>query len=136
MEQLRTMTEDDMDIRDFFKRPANDLRPPKPSRKTKVICQNLIPPPRCPDYVAMNHAVMGIPKSTLPEIRLLLPEKKKVPRGCPTCLKRLPPKATFQNNDIYARSTKSSKNLYEEPQEMKIQEEQALRRRICMYFIS
>ena len=89
MEQLETVTEDDMDIRDFSKRPTNDLRPPKLPRKTKVINQNLIPPPGCPDYVAMNHAVMGIPKPTLPEIRLLLPEKKKVPRGWPTQFKKI-----------------------------------------------
>ena len=105
MEQLETVTEDNMDIRDFSKRPTNDLRPSKQTRKTKVIHQNLISPPGCPDYVVMNHAVMSIPKPTLPEIRLHLPEKKKVPRGWPTCLKRSPPKATFQNNDIYARST-------------------------------
>ena len=124
MEQLKAMMEDDMDIMDFSERPTNVLRPPKLPRKTKVIWQNLISLPGCPDYVAMNHAVVGIPKPTLPEIRLLLLEKKKVPRWWPICLKRSPPKATFQNNDIYARSTKSSKNLYEEPQEIKIQEEQ------------
>ena len=113
-----------MAIRDFSKRPANDLRPPKPPRKPKVILQNLIPPPECPDYVVMNHAAMGIPKPTLPEIRVILPERKKVPRGWPTHLKRSPPKATFHNNDIYAKSTESSKNLYEETQEKKMQEEQ------------
>ena len=81
LEQLETVTEDDMDIRDFSKRPANDLRPPKLPRKPKIILQNLIPPPGCPEYVMMNHAVMGIPKPTLPEIRVILPESKKVPRG-------------------------------------------------------
>ena len=136
MEQLETMMEDDMDIRDLSERPVNDLRPSKPPRKTTVICQNLIPPPGCPDYVAMNHAVMGIPKPTLPEIRLLLLEKKNVSRGWPTCLPRSPPKTTFQNNDIYARSIMSSKNLYEEPQKMKMQEEQGPKEKICMYFIS
>ena len=65
MEQLETMMDDDMDVRDFSSRPTNDLRPPKPPRKTQVIHQNLIPPPGCPDYVAMNHAIMGIPKPTL-----------------------------------------------------------------------
>ena len=30
----------------------------------------------------------------------------------------------LQNNDIYAKSTESSENLYEEPQEMKMQEGQ------------
>ena len=127
--------EDDTDIRDFSKRPVNDHRPSKPPRKTKVICQNLIPPPGCPDYVVMNHAVMGIPKPTLLEIRSFLPEKKKVTRGWPTCLKRSPPMATFQNNDIYARSTESSKNLHEEPQEMKIQEEQGSNKKnMCVFY--
>ena len=72
----------------------------------------------------MNHTAIGIPKPTLSEIRLILLERKKVPKGWPTCLKRSPPKATFHNNDIYAKSTESSENLFEEPQEMKMQEEQ------------
>ena len=64
LEQLETCTDDDMDIMDFSERPANDLRSPKSPRKTKVMLQNLIPPPGCPDYVAMNHAVMQIPRSS------------------------------------------------------------------------
>ena len=41
------------------------------------------------------------------------------------CLKRLPPKAAFNNNDIYAKNTGSGKNLYEEPQEKReVEEEQ------------
>ena len=135
LEQLDTVTEDDMDIRDFSKRPASDIRPPKPPRKTKVICQNLIPPPVCPDYVVMNHAVMDIPKPTLSEIRAILPERKKVPRGWPTCLKRSPPKATFHYNDIYAKTTGCSENLYEEPQEMKAQEEQGPKEKnMCIFY--
>ena len=124
LEQLETVTEDDMDVRDFSERPTNDCRPPKPPRKTKLILQNLIPPPGCPDYVVMNHTVMGIPKPPLPKIRKILQERKTVPRGWPTCLKISPPKATFHNNDIYAKSTESSENLYEELQEKKMQEEQ------------
>ena len=78
---------------------------------------------------------MGIPKPTPPEIRLLLPEEKKVPRGWSTCLKRSPLKATFQNNDIYARCTESSENLYEEPQEMRIQEEQGPKEKnMCVFY--
>ena len=123
LEQLETATDANMDIRDFSERPNIDLRPPKLPRKPKVILQNSIPPPGCPGYVAMNHAVMGIPKSTLSEIRAILLQRKKVPRGWPTCFKRSPPKATFHNNDIYTKSTQSSEKLYEEPQEMKMQEE-------------
>ena len=123
-EQLETVTEDDMDIRDFSERLANDLRPPKPPRKTRVIHQNLIHPPGCPDYVMMDHTIMGIPRPPLPGIRGILPEKKRVPRRWPAYLKRSPPKTTFHNNDIYSKSTESSKNLYKEPQEKKMQEEQ------------
>ena len=112
-----------MDVGDFSERPANDLRPPMPPRKTKVLLQNLIPPPGCPDYMGMNHAIMGIPKLQPPEIRGIIPKKTKVPRGWPTCPKRSPSKAALHNNDIYYKSTESSKNLYEEPNEKETQEE-------------
>ena len=113
-----------MDIGDFSERTTNDLRSPKPPRKPTVILQNLTPPPGCPDYMEMNHAVMGIPRPPLAETRSFLLEKKKVPIGWPSCLKRSPPKATFNNNDIYARSAESSKNLYKEPHENKTEEDQ------------
>ena len=61
LEQLEVDTEDDMDIRDFSERPANDKRPPKPPRNTKAYILDLTPPPGCPDYMVMNHAVMAIP---------------------------------------------------------------------------
>ena len=123
LECLETEIEDDMDIRDFSERPANNLRPPKPPRKTKVMLQNLIPLPGCPDNMVMNATVMGIPKPQPTEIRGIIPEKKKVPRGWPACLKRSPPKATFHNNNIYSKSTESSENLYEEPKEKETQDE-------------
>ena len=42
LEQLEVFTEDEMDIREFSERPANDMRPPKPTRKTKAYIQDLI----------------------------------------------------------------------------------------------
>ena len=72
----------------------------------------------------MNHAVMGIPKPPLPEIRSLLMDKRKVPIGWPACLKRSPTKAIFSNNDIYTKSTESGENLYEEPHESNATEEE------------
>ena len=36
LEQLENFIEDDVDIRDFSERLANDMRPPKPPRKTKA----------------------------------------------------------------------------------------------------
>ena len=89
---------------------------------TKIITSKLNPPPGCPDYMAMNHAVMGNPIPNSTEVRGIIPEKRKVPKGWPVCLKRSPPKVTFQNNDIYSRSSNSRENIYEEPEEKKIQE--------------
>ena len=45
LEQLEVDTENDVDIRDFSERPANNMRPPKPPRKTKSYILDLIPPP-------------------------------------------------------------------------------------------
>ena len=83
--------------------------------------------------MVMNHAAMGIPRPALPEIRSFLPEKK-VPIGWPGCLKRSPPKATFNNNDIYARSAESIKNLYEEPHDNKTIEDQGPREKNMRIF--
>ena len=123
LEQLEIFAEDEIDIKDFSERPANNIIPSTPPRKTRAYIQDLIPTTGCPDYMAMNHTVMGIPKPTLPEIRSLLTEKRKVPIAWPACLKRSPPKVVFNNNDIYMRSTESGENLYEEPQESKATEE-------------
>ena len=124
LEQLEVVTEDDMDIRDFLERPANDMRPPKPPRKTKAYIMDSIPTPGHPDYMAMNHPVMGIPKAPLLEVRSLLTEKRQVPIGWPTCLKRSPPKAAFNNNDIYVKNTENGDHFYEEPQESRATEEE------------
>ena len=121
LEQLEPESEDDMDVRDSLKDPLRQ-RPPKPPRKPKVMLQNLVPPPGCQDYMTMAVSVMGIPKPQFTEVRGIIPEKKKVPRGWPICLKRSPPKATFHNNDIYLKSADSSENHYEEPKK-KTQEE-------------
>ena len=117
MEQLETFTEDDKDVSDFSERPDNDKRPARPPRKLKTILQNLIPPLGCPNYMAMNAAVAGIPKPHSAEIRGMTPEKRKVPREHPACLKRSPPKVTLQNNDIYCTHTDDSIHHYEELQE-------------------
>ena len=113
-----------MDIRDFSERPIDDMRPPKPPRKTKAYILDLIHPPGSPDYMVMNYVVMDIPKPPLLEIRSLLAEKRKVPIRRPACLKRLPLKAAFNNNDIYVKNTDSGKNLYEGPQEKRAAEEE------------
>ena len=62
-----------MDVRDFSERPTNDLRPTKPPRKNKVMLKILIPPPGCPDYMAMNATIMGIPKPQHTEVKGIIP---------------------------------------------------------------
>ena len=58
-------------------------------------------PQTSPDYIKMTAAPQQV-KESLKEVRGILPEKKKMPCGWPTCLKRTPPKVAFRNNDIYA----------------------------------
>ena len=79
LEQFKPETEDDMDMRDYSERPTDDKRPPKPPRKTKVMFQNLIPPLGCPDYMAVNAAIVGIPKPQTTEIRGILLKRRRCP---------------------------------------------------------
>ena len=51
-------------------------------------------------------------------------DERKVLIGWPACLKRSPPKAAFNNNDFYVKSTENVENLYKEPQESKATEEE------------
>ena len=91
MEQLEPETDNDIDVRDFSERPTNEKRSPKPIHKPKVMIQNFFPSPlACADYIVMNAATAGIAKPHSREIRGILPKKKKVPQGWPTCLKGHP----------------------------------------------
>ena len=53
----------------------------------------------------------------------MTPEKRKLPRGWPACLKRLPTKSMLQTNDIYSTQTDNSDHQYEGPQEKNKEEE-------------
>ena len=90
--------------------------------------QNLIPPLGCPDYMSMNTAIAGVPKPQTTEIRGILPEKKKVPRGWLTCLKRLPMKAPFHHNNIYDTHENESEHHYKEPKEKDLQVDRETKR--------
>ena len=136
LEQLEPKMDDDMDMRDFSERLTNDKRPPKPACKPKVMIQSSFPSPlACADYIAMNAAAVGIVKPHLMEVRGFLPEKKKVPQGWPTCLKRLPSKAAFHDNDIYVVHTNKDEHHYEKPKEKESQEEQEPREKNMRVFL-
>ena len=47
------------------------------------------------------------------ESRGILPDKRRVPRGWPACLRRQPPRVAFRNNDIYVIEDED----YEKPRE-------------------
>ena len=70
----------------------------------------------CSDYTAMTATTESM-KQPLKEIRGILPQKKKMPQGWPACLKRVPSKVGFQNNNIYLLHTSDEEHHYKEPKE-------------------
>ena len=91
LEHLEPETDDDIDIRDYTERPANDRRPPKLKCIPSLMIQNFCPTPQTsPDYLAMT-ATLELVKQPLREARGILLEIKML-QGWPTCLKIIPPK--------------------------------------------
>ena len=121
LEDLEPDTDYDMiDFSDFFKRLSNDKRSPrhKQTTTTHSTTQGHCPTPQnSPTYILMNTATAAAPaKPHRTEIWGILPDKRKVPRGCPACLRRQPPRVAVKNNDIYMIDDEDS-NTYEEPKE-------------------
>ena len=84
---------------------------------TPTVTQGHCPTPQnSPTYIAMNAAASTPAKPHQSEIWGILPDKRRIPHGWPTCLKKQPPKVAFKNNDIYMINDKES-NTYEEPKE-------------------
>ena len=105
---------------DFFERPSNDKRSPRPKQTTMThsTTQGHCPTPKnSPTYIPMNTATAAAPaKPHRIEIQGIFPDKRKVPCGWPACLRRQPPKVAFKNNDIYMINNEDG-NTYEEPKE-------------------
>ena len=121
VEDLEPDTDDDMiDISDFFERPSNDKRSPRPKQTTMThsTTQGHCPTPQnSPTYVPMNTATAAAPaKPHRTEIWGILPDKRKVPHGWPACLRRQPPRVAFKNNDIYMIDDEDG-NTYKEAKE-------------------
>ena len=104
LEDLETDTDDNMvDITNFFDRPQIEKRSPRPT----PIGSNS---EQCP---TPQNSPTHMPKSSVPtasisptkphrnEIWGVLPDKRRVPRGWPACLRRQPPRVAFRNNNIY-----------------------------------
>ena len=73
-------------------------------------------PQNSPTYLTMNAVAAAPAKPLRTEIQGILPDKRKVPHGWPTCLRRQPPRVAFKNNDIYMVNNEEDIN-YEEPRE-------------------
>ena len=120
LEDLEPDTDDSMvDITDFFERPPNKKRSPRPKQTTTTHLtaqEQCTTPQNSPTHIPMNStttaALPAKPHRT--EIWGILPDKRKVPRGWPACLRRQPPRVVFRNSDIYVVDDEESSN-YKEP---------------------
>ena len=120
LEELEADTDDDIiDITDFLERPANDRRSPqhKQNFMTPTATQgHCLTPQNSPTYLVMNTAAATPAKPYRIEIQGILPDKRRIPHGWPTCLKKQPPRVAFKNNDIYMINDEES-DTYKEPKE-------------------
>ena len=104
LEDLETDMDDNMvNMTNFFDRPQNEKRSPRP----KPLEHNS---EQCP---TPQNSPTHLPKGSVPttsispiiphrnEIWGVLPDKRRVPCGWPACLRRQPPRVAFQTNDIY-----------------------------------
>ena len=84
---------------------------------TPTVTQEHCPTPQnSPTYLAMNVAAATPAKPHRTEIWGILPNKRRIPHGWPTYLKKQPPRVPFKNNDIYMINDEKS-DTYEEPKE-------------------
>ena len=111
LEDLEQDMDDNMvDITDFFKRPPNGKRSPRPKQTDST--QGYYPTPQNhPTNVQMNSAAAAVPaKPHRNEIWGILLDMRKVPHRWPACLRRQPPRVAFKNNDIYVVDDEESSN--------------------------
>ena len=106
-----------VDITDFFERPPNAKRSPRP--KQSDLTQGQCPTAQnSPTPVQKNSTAAAIPaKPHRNEIQGILPDKRKVPHAWPACLRRQPPRVAFKNNDIYVIDDDDESSNYEELRE-------------------
>ena len=84
---------------------------------TPTVTQGQCPTPQnSPTYLVMNAAAATPTKPHRTEIQGILPDKRRIPHGWPTCLKKQPPRVAFKNNDIYMINDEES-DTYKEPKE-------------------
>ena len=83
----------------------------------------------------MNAAATDPTKPHLTEVRGILSQRKEDTQKMASLFEEVAhPKATFQNNDIYAVHTSEDEYLYEEPEEKESQEEREPREKNMRVF--
>ena len=100
LQDLEPNTDDDViDVTDFSERWANDRRSPQHKQKfmAPTATQGHCPTPQnSPTYLAMNAAAVTPAKPHRTEIWGILPDKRRIPHGWPTCLKKQPPRVALK----------------------------------------
>ena len=102
-----------VNITNFFDRPQNEKRSPRP-KQAKTNSE------QCPHLRTVPHTHTKSSVSMTPpakphrdEVWGTLPDKRRIPRGWPACLRRQPPRVAFRNNDIYVVEDKDYKEQRE-----------------------
>ena len=99
LEDLETDTDDNtVDMTDFFDRPQNEKRSPRP-KQAEIVQEQCPTPQNSPTHMSKPPVVPVKPHRN--EVWGTLLDKRKVPHGWPACLRRQPPRVAFKNNDIY-----------------------------------
>ena len=111
LEDLETDKDDNMvDMANFFDRPQNKKRSPRP-KPLEHNSEQCPTPQNSPTHMAKLPVSPVKPHRN--EVQRILPDKRRVPNGWPVCLRRQPPRVAFRNNDIYFIEDED----YEEPRE-------------------
>ena len=98
LEDLETDTDNNMvNMTDFFDRPQNEKRSPRP--KQAEIAPEQCPTPQNSTTHTPKSSVSATPpaKSHRNEVQGILLDKRRVPCGWPACLRRQPPRVAFRN---------------------------------------
>ena len=114
LEDLETDTDDNMvDMMDFFDRPQNEKRSPRP-KQAKTNSEQCPTPQNSPTHTPKSSVSTTSPaKPHRNEVWGILPDKRRVPHGWPACLRRQPPRVAFRNNNIYVVEDEEYEELRE-----------------------
>ena len=93
LEDLETDTDDNMvDMTNFFDRPQNEKRSPRP-KLIESNTEQCPTPQNSPTHASKPPVSPAKPHRN--EVWQILPDKRRVPHGWPACLRRQPPRVAF-----------------------------------------